>query len=112
MAPSTPDPLRPSARHAWSHWYWTTAWRSRAKAQIQAEPLCRMCMARGQVTAARVADHIVPHRGDSELFWNGDLQSLCKPCHDSAKQQEEKRGHSTEIGADGWPIDPRHPANR
>jgi hypothetical protein len=27
----------------------------------------------------------------------------------SAKKREEARGYSTAIGADGWPVDPRHP---
>lgn len=30
-----------------------------------------------------MADHIVPHRGDRELFWNlQKWQPLCKDCHD------------------------------
>lgn len=39
-----------------------------------------------------VADHIRPHRGDPALFWWADgIQCLCKPCHDGAKQREERR---------------------
>jgi 5-methylcytosine-specific restriction protein A len=31
---------------------------------------------------ATVVDHIVPHRGDPELFWKEDnLQPLCASCH-------------------------------
>jgi 5-methylcytosine-specific restriction enzyme A len=63
------------------------------------------------VVAAQVADHIVPHRGDSQLFWLGDLQSLCWSHHSGSKQVEERRGYRDEIGSDGWPTDPRHPAN-
>ncbi|WP_338021838.1 AAA family ATPase [Aquabacter cavernae] len=41
---------------------------------------------------ATVVDHIAPHRGDQALFWDkGNWQPLCKPCHDRAKQGEEKR---------------------
>ena len=37
-----------------------------------------------------VCDHIKPHRGDRLLFWDPEnLQTLCKPCHDSTKQREE-----------------------
>ena len=59
-----------------------------------------------------VADHVVPHKGDPVLFWEGELQTLCPDHHDSTKQQAEVRGFSVERGADGWPVDPNHPANR
>jgi hypothetical protein len=65
-----------------------------------------------KITPATIADHIEPHRGDPQKFWFGALKSLCEPHHKGAKQQIEKRGYSTEIGSDGWPIDERHPANR
>lgn len=91
--------------------YGTQRWRRRAAHQLLIEPLCRTCQAGGRVTAAKVADHIIPHRGDVDAFWNNDLQSLCATCHDVVKQREEKRGHSDTLDADGWPADPRHPAN-
>lgn len=96
---------------AWRRWYSTQRWRARRKAQLASEPLCRMCGARGTLTAATVADHVVPHRGDYDLFWNGELQSLCASHHSSAKQSIEVRGFSKEVDANGWPIDPQHPAN-
>jgi 5-methylcytosine-specific restriction protein A len=38
-----------------------------------------------------VADHKTPHRGDPALFWDEDnVETLCKPCHDKAKQAEER----------------------
>lgn len=83
----------------------------RAK-QLDAEPLCRMCLARGITRAATVADHINPHRGDDALFWDGELQSLCKHCHDKRKQLEEIHGHTLELDVDGWPSDKRHRANK
>jgi hypothetical protein len=49
----------------------------------------------------------MPHFADV-----GKLQSLCESCHRSIKQKEEKRGVRTDIGIDGWPTDPRHPANK
>jgi hypothetical protein len=51
-----------------------------------------MCEAEGRVEVATVADHVVPHRGDWALFWEGDLQSLCAHHHNSAKHSEEARG--------------------
>jgi 5-methylcytosine-specific restriction enzyme A len=70
-----------------------------------------MCAAKGLAVPATVADHIEPHHGDWHSFLNGELQSLCDACHNSTKRFEEIRGYSNEIGDDGWPIDPRHPAN-
>lgn len=71
-----------------------------------------MCETVGIASAATVADHVVPHYGDIDLFWNGELQSLCGSCHSSAKQSEERVGYSSTIGVDGWPVDSRHHANR
>lgn len=101
--PIKPPTLRPAG--AWSRagydrqryqakpsrkWYNSTAWRKRRKAQLDAEPLCRMCDAGGYVTEATVADHVEPHREDHDRFWHGPLQSLCASCHSSAKQMEEQ----------------------
>ncbi len=45
-------------------------------------PLCRDCERRGLLTPATVVDHIQPHRGDYELFWDSDnWQPLCATCH-------------------------------
>lgn len=80
--------------------------------QLTKEPLCRKCKAFGYERSATIADHIEPHRGDIYAFLHNELQSLCKPCHDSDKQSEEVRGYSTQVGVDGWPDDPRHPVNK
>lgn len=93
-------------------WYKSRTWQALRRSQLQAEPLCRMCMADGRITAATVCDHVAPHKGDRDRFFSGPFQSLCKPCHDSAKQSEERRGYSGQVGIDGWPVDDRHPANR
>jgi 5-methylcytosine-specific restriction protein A len=70
------------------------AWQ-RERAAYLADPknaLCVMCLKRGKVTAATVVDHIIPHKGDYGLFWDKDnnWQALCKRCHDSDKQREER----------------------
>ena len=66
-----------------------------------------MCEARGLPVPARVADHFIPHHGDSNLFWFGELQSLCATCHNSTKKRTQPP-YSLEVGDDGWPIDPNH----
>ncbi|WP_043750772.1 HNH endonuclease [Methylobacterium nodulans] len=96
----------------WRHWYWTARWRRIAQAQLRDHPLCAMCSTDERPVAATVCDHVVPHRGDEHLFWEGELQSLCKPCHDGTKQAQERRGYVTGVTLDGRPRDPRHPWNR
>ena len=86
-------PRRASAEyHGWySLPIWTDALRP---AQLLREPFCRVCAARGVRTRATVVDHIVPHRGNWARFTDrGNLQSLCKICHDrkTAREQAEER---------------------
>ncbi len=86
-------PRRISAEyHGWySLPIWTDALRP---AQLLREPFCRVCAARGVRTRATVVDHIVPHRGNWARFTDrGNLQSLCKTCHDrkTAREQAEER---------------------
>jgi hypothetical protein len=70
-------------------------------------------MAKGKVAAAKIVDHVIPHKGNLKLFWDrANWQPLCKACHDGTKQQYDRIGFSKDIGVDGWPIDPKHPANR
>ena len=40
-----------------------------------------------------MVDHIIPHKGNLELFWDEDnLQALCKPCHDRKTAKEGRWG--------------------
>jgi hypothetical protein len=51
------------------------------------------------VRIANVVDHIIPHRGDMELFWDeSNWQSMCEPCHN--------RKTASEDGAFGNPSRP------
>ena len=73
------------------------AWQQARLRFLQANPLCVMCQAMKppRVTAANVVDHVIPHQGDQELFWDeANLQALCKPHHDSDKQMFEKSGRT------------------
>lgn len=43
-----------------------------------------------RLEVATELDHIVPHRGDMEKFWDpGNLQGLCKECHSKKTATEE-----------------------
>ena len=87
-------------------------WRRLREQYLRANPFCRICFEAGRRIMATVVDHKIPHRGDLVLFWNQDnWQSLCKTHHDSLKQREEKRGYGEAVNEDGWPSDPKHPAN-
>ena len=59
----------------------STAWKRTSEMELINEPLCAACLKEDKVTAATCRDHIIPHRGDYELFWNGKRQSLCESCH-------------------------------
>lgn len=57
-------------------------WRRSRKLYLDKHPLCVECARAGKVTPATVVDHIIPHRGDIELFWDVDnWQALCTKCH-------------------------------
>src|SRR5262245_29882607 len=90
--------------------YSSAFWKRRRLLQLREHPLCAFCLKRGEVVRARVCDHVVPHHGDERLFVEGELQSLCWPCHEQRKNSVERLGYDKSIGADGWPCDPLHPA--
>ena len=91
----------------------TARWKRRRARQLRHFPLCRLCLSLfGKLSVAVVADHVLPHRNDPKLFWNGELQSLCESCHNSLKQQQEQGGGMAGSYADGTPIDPAHPWNQ
>ena len=96
----------------WQKLYNTTAWRKKRRALLDSEPLCRMCKAMGKITVATVADHIKPHRGDLELFYHGELQSLCALCHNGAKAAEEASGLLRGGDIKGMPLDSGHHWNK
>ncbi len=58
-------------------------WRKLRIQVLNAEPLCRICAREGRTTGATVVDHIIPHKGNSELLYSREnLQPLCKRHHD------------------------------
>lgn len=66
-------------------------WRRARAAYLLEHPLCVMCQARGRIEQATVVDHITPHRGDYARMWDPlNWQSLCKRCHDSHKQRQDR----------------------
>jgi 5-methylcytosine-specific restriction enzyme A len=68
-------------------------WQKARERHLSANPLCVYCQRQGIAKAASVVDHITPHQGDEQLFWDeSNWQSLCSSCHSSTKQREEAKG--------------------
>jgi 5-methylcytosine-specific restriction enzyme A len=52
-------------------------WRKARSVWLAKHPLCNVCKKPG-----KVVDHVVPHRGNKELFWDvSNWQTLCIKCH-------------------------------
>jgi len=86
---------------------YTYQWRKARLMYLIKNPLCVYCKQRDAVvTPAEVVDHIKPHNGDQELFWDvNNWQALCKRHHDTVKAEEEGRHkEKPTIGIDGWPV--------
>lgn len=65
-------------------WYNSARWKRLRLAQLKSKPLCTECEGGDRVTQASVVDHIIPHKGDEQVFFDAsNLQSMCKPHHDS-----------------------------
>ena len=74
------------------HLYGSNRWKKLRKEFLLRHPLCESCKRRGVVKAAIVVDHIMPHKGNEELFWNqSNWQALCKQCHDKKTAKEDGR---------------------
>ena len=76
---------------------YSSRWREARRLFLQENPLCVECLKQGVATPATVVDHIIPHRGDWELFWDrNNWQSLCKRHHDAKTAREcfAKRGRA------------------
>lgn len=68
-----------------------TRWQKESRAFLRANPLCVRCQQEGRYVKATVVDHIVPHRGDQQLFWDrSNWQPLCKKCHDHKTMTEDR----------------------
>lgn len=78
----------------WRAWYTTARWQRLRWDVISASLFtCATCGRVEGKTKQLVADHITPHRGNEALFWDrANLQCLCKACHDTIKQREERAG--------------------
>ena len=89
---------------AWRPWYGTARWQRRRAEQLRYQPLCERCLAQGLTVRATVANHRIAHKGDPVLFWEGELESVCKSHHDRDIQREERGRPAQSLDSDGWPA--------
>ncbi|HBO0862562.1 HNH endonuclease [Pseudomonas aeruginosa] len=65
-------------------------WQQARARYLAKHPLCRLCSDAGKVVEATEVDHIIPHRGDTELFWQeSNWMALCKVCHSKKTATED-----------------------
>lgn len=84
--------LHPEATRSASKRGYGSRWQKQSQLYLKSHPLCASCMKAGRYTKATVVDHIVPHRGSQDLFWDqSNWQPLCKPCHDRKTLTEDIR---------------------
>ena len=101
------------SRDEWRKWYKRKGWQDLRFAQLSKQPLCERCLKSDKYVAADVVNHKIPHKGNWSLFNDpANLESVCKQCHDSTIQHEEKHGFNKSVGVDGWPVDDKHPFNK
>src|SRR5262245_60724057 len=97
----------PKAQSRWHHLYCDVAEARKASGAFAAT--VRNVLERGHINAAAIADHIEPHKGNQQNSSSASFGRFVSYTTRVAKKREEARGYSTAIGADGWPVDPRHP---
>lgn len=77
-------------RPEYDAWYKTRRWKNKRLSQLRRFPMCAWCAQKGELRPANTAHHKEPHKGDANKFWHGELESLCKHCHDSEAQHFER----------------------
>ena len=66
-------------------------WQKARKFFLNRHPWCVRFKKKGRLVPATVVDHIKPHRGDPDLFWDEkNWQTLCKSCHDHKTMTEDR----------------------
>lgn len=101
---------RDANRHAMYNYRWQKA----SKRFLAEHPLCQCpqcdegCI---RVRPANVVDHIKPHEGNVDLFWDeSNWQAMNKECHDFKTAREKGRSKKNIPGHDayGMPIHKQH----
>jgi len=94
-------------------------WRQARRAYLRTNPLCVECLKMGIVKSAKIVDHIKPHKGNMDLFWDeANWQSLCERCHNKKTAREDGAFGNLSgtkdvggCGVSGMPLHEEHPWN-
>lgn len=71
---------------------------------FRANPLCKMCEAKGKLSLAQELDHITPlHKGGDNSTDN--LQGLCIECHKEKTAIDKGYKQRKAISVSGWPVE-------
>lgn len=69
---------------------YTAQWQKARLTYLRGHPLCAECEKEGRLTPATELDHIKPHKGNMDLFWDfNNVQGLCRPCHSRKTAKED-----------------------
>lgn len=70
----------------YNNWYRTSRWRQLRASFLRSYPTCFICG-----NKATIADHIIPHKGNINLFYDANnLQPMCWSCHSRKTFAENK----------------------
>ncbi len=67
-------------------------WHQYTRVYLAEHPLCALCAKKEPpvIIAASLVDHIIPHRGNHELFWDpSNHQPACTECHNIKTATED-----------------------
>lgn len=67
-------------------------WQRYREVYLVEHPLCVLCAKKDPpiVKAANIVDHIIPHKGDYNFFWDPkNHQPLCEECHNIKSASED-----------------------
>ena len=82
------DTQRQEYRTETQAWYQSRKWRKATKQHKKLHPYCVHC--RPVLTIGNIVDHITPHHGDLDLFWDPDnWQTLCRRHHNIKTRHEQ-----------------------
>jgi len=80
-----PEESRPAAGRGYG-----SRWQKARKRYLEAHPLCVECLKDGRYEKATDVDHVIAHRGDPKLFWDGsNWQPLCHRHHSEKTRRED-----------------------
>ena len=83
-------------------------WKRMAKAHLETHPTCERCNAQ---PASRCRQPRWTHGDEWEHHDPGSLEAVCDESSRAASAEDHAAYHR-DVDADGYPLDPRHPANK